>query len=102
MPKGTTSLISNLPSVIVPVLSKATLSTLATLEKTLPPLKRIPRDAAPPIPPKNAIGTEITRAQGQDITRKVKAVYIELFKFLKPNIGGITATSNAIITTAGV
>ena len=72
-PIGDMFVTENRPEVTVPVLSNATVSADATREKTFPPLNNIPRDAAPPMPPKNAIGTDITSAQGQDITRKISA-----------------------------
>ena len=61
---------------------------------------------APPIPPKNDSGTEITSAQGHDITRKVSALISHVGKLAinEPGItrGGSTARSTAAITTAGV
>ena len=42
----------------------------------VPPFIRIPFLDAPPMPPKNASGTEITSAQGQDTTRNDNALYI--------------------------
>ncbi|MPM56253.1 hypothetical protein SDC9_103055 [bioreactor metagenome] len=58
---------------------------------------------APPIPPKKLRGTEITKAQGQEMTRKVNALKIHSVKgaSLKVN-GGIKASIAARITTAGV
>ncbi len=47
-----------------------------------PPLNKIPILDPAPIPEKNARGTLNTRAQGQLITRKVKAVYIQCVQFL--------------------
>ena len=37
------------------------------------PFTRMPHLLAPPMPPKKLRGTEITRAQGQEITRKMRA-----------------------------
>ena len=39
----------------------------------MPPFTRMPHLPAPPMPPKKLSGTEITRAQGQEITRKMRA-----------------------------
>ena len=102
IPYGMISRTVKLPEVRVPVLSRAITSALARRVKIFPPLKRIPRDAAPPMPPKNAIGTEITSAQGQDITRNIKARYIESSTELKPSTGKSTAKRTAHITTIGV
>ena len=57
------------------------------------------------MPPKNASGTDMTRAHGQDITRKVQALSIQSPKFpvKSPDIiGGRNASTTAAITTAGV
>ena len=61
----------DLPSVTVPVLSKAIARALASCSAKLPPLTSTPNLDAPPMDEKNASGTEITIAQGQDATRKV-------------------------------
>ena len=37
------------------------------------PLMRMPHLEAPPMPPKKLRGMEMTRAQGQEMTRKVSA-----------------------------
>ena len=61
---------------------------------------------APPIAPKNDKGTEITRAQGQDITKKVKARINQSGRAAKypvlENRGGKNARTTAASTTAGV
>jgi hypothetical protein len=75
---------------------------VAIFEKILPPLYSIPRDAAPPIPPKNAIGTEMTKAHGQDITRKISARYMESAKVVNYSKAGIIASKTAAETTIGV
>ena len=41
---------------------------------TVPPLKRMPSFDAAPMPAKKESGTEMTSAQGQLMTRKVRAV----------------------------
>ena len=64
----------NFPSVMVPVLSMTAALILAITSITVPPLKRMPSLEALPMPAKKARGTEMTRAQGQEITRKVRAV----------------------------
>ncbi len=53
------------------------------------------------MPPKKLKGTDITRAQGQDTTRKVSARFIHSPQ-PPTNRGGSTASSTAPITTAGV
>ena len=78
----------------VPVLSKTTVSTLAKVSIKLLPLIRIPSFAAPPIPPKNPRGTDITRAQGQEITKKVHALIIH-----SRNPGPIPARGGIIART---
>ena len=65
----------NLPSVNVPVLSKYILSIFASLSKYTVPLARIPLLLAAPIPTKKPSGIDITKAQGQDITKKFNALY---------------------------
>ena len=67
----------------------------------LPPLIIIPLLLAPPIPAKNASGTEITIAHGQEATKQTNALYSHT-ENVPPNIVGITATRIAITTTIGV
>ena len=58
---------------------------------------------APPIPPKNESGTEITSAHGHDMTRKVSARYIHSEKPAPGiNSGGSVAISAASSTITGV
>ena len=60
---------------------------------------------APPRPPKNVSGTDITRAQGHDTTRKVRARSSHTGKAAvheAQNSGGTKATSRAATTTMGV
>ena len=66
-------LTSKTPSVRVPVLSNTTCFTLARVSTMLAPLMRMPLRLAPPIPAKKLRGILITRAQGQLMTRKVRA-----------------------------
>ena len=66
-----------------------------------PPLNKIPILDPAPIPEKNARGTLNTRAQGQLITRKVKAVYIQCVQFPVTKEGMI-AVARARSTTNGV
>ena len=68
------------------------------------------------MPPKKVSGTLITRAQGQDTTRNIKARFSHRGKFspkvpppiipvampIAPNIGGMIAKANAANTTIGV
>ena len=74
LPSEMTCCSSKLPSVIVPVLSITTALSFPSASMETPPLKRIPFFEPAPIPEKNARGTLSTRAQGQLITRNVRAV----------------------------
>ena len=69
--------VCKLPSVTVPVLSMTTAFTAASDSRETPPLNKIPFLEPAPIPAKKASGTLRTSAQGQLITRKVSAVYIQ-------------------------
>ena len=62
----------------------------------------MPRREAQPIPPKNERGTDITKAQGQELTKNASARSIHSEKFPKLKRGGITANRTARITTTGV
>ena len=53
------------PSVSVPVLSKARALSLPAASSAAPPLRRMPRLEAAPIPETTVTGVEITRAHGQ-------------------------------------
>ena len=64
---------SKTPWVRVPVLSKTTQSVLERASRKLEPFTNMPARLAPPMPAKKLRGMLITRAQGQLITRKVKA-----------------------------
>src|SRR5699024_8141755 len=67
------------------------------------PFIKIPFFEAPPIPAKNPKGTDITSAQGQEITRNVNALESQSVNSAPFIInGGIMASSNAAITTKGV
>ncbi|MPM82353.1 hypothetical protein SDC9_129414 [bioreactor metagenome] len=57
---------------------------------------------APPIPPKKLSGTEITSAQGHEITRNISALENHIRKSPLKITGGITASNTADITTNGV
>ena len=54
------------------------------------------------MPPKKLRGMEMTRAQGQETTRKFKARVNHIFQVPKPSTGGSTASTTAATTTAGV
>ena len=54
------------------------------------------------MPPKKLRGTEMTRAQGQDTTRKISARCTHMEKGPKPSTGGRMARARAAKTTAGV
>ena len=61
------------PSVSVPVLSKAKALSLPAASSAAPPLTRIPRLEAAPIPETTVTGVEITRAHGQAMIRSASA-----------------------------
>ena len=66
-----------------------------------PPFIKIPFLEAAPIPAKKLSGTEITKAQGQETTRKIQALSIQFPQ--SPNIKlGIIAKARAAKTTIGV
>ena len=91
-----------LPFVRVPVLSMATIEHFAKASIDLAPLTRMPFEA-PPIPAKNPRGIDITRAQGQDITRKRSPRYSHFVNCEKPrNKHGTNARRTAQATTTGV
>ena len=71
---GITSCTTKFPFVIVPVLSITIVFTSFMASKAAPPLNKMPFLEPAPIPEKNANGTLRTSAQGQLITRNVKAV----------------------------
>lgn len=60
---------TGLPSVIVPVLSKAATLILPEFSKVSPFLIKIPYSAALPIPTVTAVGVAKPKAQGHAITR---------------------------------
>src|SRR3954451_16108020 len=64
-----------LPSVSVPVLSTATVSTRPSASSASPPLMSTPARAAPPTADTTATGTEITRAQGHATISRASARY---------------------------
>ena len=70
------------------------------------PLMRMPLREAPPRPPKNVRGTLMTKAQGQDTTKKMRArwsqVAKEEAKLFPDNSGGTNASRRAAETTIGV
>ena len=70
-----TSLILKTPLVTVPVLSITKVFILVIASKNEAPLNKIPFFEAAPNPPKYPNGIEITNAQGQDITKKINALY---------------------------
>ncbi len=57
-----------------------------------------PARDAPPMPPKNDSGTEMTSAQGHDTTRKVKPRRIQSLHGPMPRRGGRTASASAAST----
>ena len=70
----TTFSILNEPFVKVPVLSNTKAEIFVNFSIYSLPLIYIPDFEALPIPAKNPKGIDITRAQGHEITRKVKAL----------------------------
>ena len=73
------------------------------------PLMRMPLREAPPRPPKKVRGTLITKAQGQDTTKKMRARWSQVAKEAekpeKPfpdSSGGTSASRRAAETTIGV
>ena len=73
-PEGDTVCTTKFPLVMVPVLSMTTTFTFFKASRAIPPLKRIPFLDPAPMPEKKDRGTLKTRAQGQLMTRKVRAV----------------------------
>ena len=69
LPTGITSVTCGLPSVRVPVLSKAAMVILPKVSRTAPPLRSNPRRAPAERPAAIAAGVEMTRAHGQPIKR---------------------------------
>ena len=66
------------------------------------PLIKIPFLEAPPIPPKNPRGTDITSAHGQDITKKINALYTHVISSCLNTNVGTRAKANANKHTIGV
>ena len=86
----------------MPVLSNTTVSTSASAARELEPFTRMPRRLAPPMPPKKDNGTEMTSAQGQLTTRKVRPRRIQSAQAPMPMSGGTTAMASAAKVTMGV
>ncbi len=86
----------------MPVLSKTNVSEFDKASRYLLPFTSIPNREVPPIPPKKLSGIEITRAHGQETTRKIKALSIQIVNGSARISGGITAKTRAARTTAGV
>ena len=61
----------------------------------------MPQRDAPPMPPKNASGTDTTSAHGHEMTSSVRALYTQK-AHCPVMMDGTTASSAAPITTAGV
>ena len=62
----------------------------------------MPFDDALPIPAKYPSGTEMTSAQGQEITRKIRPLCTHVMKSKPVNRGGISDIITAASTTMGV
>ena len=71
---SSTSARVNSPLVTVPVLSKATPSISVKASIEFPPFTKIDLLEREPIPAKIVRGTEIAKAQGQDITKNMAAL----------------------------
>ena len=56
----------------------------------------MPHLDAPPIPPKKAMGTEITSAHGQEMTRNINALYTESLHSVMPISDGLDADCKII------
>ena len=66
------------------------------------PFIKIPFFEAAPNPPKKLKGTDITRAQGQDTTKKLHARYTHTDQGCPSTKGGANASISASATTTGV
>src|SRR5690606_38358274 len=99
---------TGLPSVSVPVLSKANARTLASASRCAPPLMSTPRRAARVIALMTVTGVLMTSEQGQLMTSSASARYSQPWPSgvsqngWSKNSGGTVATSAATPTTAGV
>ena len=82
-------------------MSKTIVPIFESNSKYFAPLIKIPFLAAAPIPPKYVSGTEITKAHGQETTKNVKALLIQVIKSFVI-IEGIIAIAIAKKTTTGV
>ena len=96
------SVTRGLPSVKVPVLSKATVFTLPMVSKALPPLISKPRRAPTARPEAMAAGVDSTRAQGQAISNSAKPRYNQVPQSPPIANGGTMIIRAAIAITAGV
>ena len=65
-------------------------------------MKRMLRLAAPPMPAKKVRGMLTTRAQGQEMTRNMRARLSQVSHVPAPSRGGSTKSNAARPTTAGV
>ncbi len=97
---STTLTTAGSPFVIVPVLSKTTVSILCALSKCSALLIRMPDSAPLPVPTMMAVGVARPREQGQAITRTaVKA------RIARPGspvvISHAASVTNATMSTAG-
>ncbi len=92
----------NFPSVNVPVLSKTTVPVLLRTSRTSDPRSGVLSLEDRPIPAKYARGTETTRAQGQEITRSIMALYTESATVHPKNRGITSVRITASPTTTGV
>src|SRR5574344_1762714 len=104
-------LTEKVPRVSVPVLSNTAVLTRDRTSIKSAPLTRIPEREKAPMPPKKPSGTDTTSAQGQEITKKTRDIYIHCSRIplvYKPagppfiTSGGITAIKTAASVTIGV
>ena len=100
-PTATTSVTLGLPSVMVPVLSRITASTLWQISNASPLLIRIPWPAPTPVPTMMAVGVASPSAQGQAITSTATKIVSTKARSRPPNIHQARADTRAIAITAG-
>ena len=91
-----------LPSVSVPVLSKAMARTRPMVSNALPPLISRPRRVATARPEAMAAGVESTSAHGQAINSSARPRYSQVPQSPPMASGGTTTINAAMAMTAGV
>ncbi|OPY28353.1 MAG: hypothetical protein A4E28_01610 [Methanocella sp. PtaU1.Bin125] len=89
--KARTLTISSSPRVSVPVLSSATMPIRPARSRCEPPLIRTPWPAALPMPDTTAMGVEMTRAPGHEMTSSVSATSMSLVTTKTPSASRMMA-----------